>query len=487
MRKRHGVGKAYLSIPKKRPAVTNEFLEKEIKESTFKPVINEKSNELCKNVGGRGSKERSIGEILMADGLKSKERILLAQDEQNRRLEKELTFKPYLFQPPANVSSKYKRYNIPEAAETVSQYVTNTVSVDSIIKPAVRAAPEVINPSVVSDSDDTIGRQVDLVDDDEYLNVFLQGNSDDVENVVYNRKPFVKLSTKQGRPSDISTVSSLSDDKDPSSVGNSPNASNNQSSPPYRSSGAEITRVVRSASGSSVNNGFLMGMESIEEGLNEHLTPQLPERESTVDESSDNDATTVTRIKAKSYSSDSDSAVSVTRQQPIINRHSMNAPLTTASIARSYNSPQKNNSSGTSNKPVKSINVVDPTSPSIIDDSPRSRLNSNGTPSNINIKLNKSSPTVSATVISPSPHLTSEFAGVIHANSPTANAVVAASPPSEFITVPPKLPATAALNAPSTTTNVVLSSHTVKTNGIIKDKEKEKDKSKKGLRSFFGV
>ena len=485
--------------------MTNEFLEKEKKESTFKPVINEKSTELSKNVGGRGSKERSIGEILMADGLKSRERIALAQEQQHRRIEKQLTFKPFLYKPPSTVSSKYKHYNIPEQrnpSPSTSSYsaVYNAVPMESIVQPSNSAAENRSVAVTVSDSDDnTIGRQVDLVEDDEYLEEYLQADSlrdREIQNFVHNRKPFVKGNSannasfkkvERGRPSDVSTVSSLSDDKDPASIGNSPNA---LSSPQFRQERFEIdissNRQNRSVSGSSVNNGFLLGMESIEEGTNEHLTPQPTEREPQMEESSDNDTSTVTRIKAKSYSSDSDSVVSTVRQQPVINRQSMNAPLTAALIAKSYNSPVKNVTSSSNSKVSRSIHPVDATSPSIIDESPRSRLNSSGTPSNI--KLSKSSPTNTMTPAAsiPSPHGMAENhpSVVVVATSPVASAV-ASSPPSEVISVPTKPPSASSTVVPNVAA-AVPNTHTVKATGS-KDKDKDKDKSKKGLRSFFGV
>lgn len=123
LKKREGGGKAYVYAPRKRPEVALKMISNERAQETFCPQIDPVSDKLSRRKGrdishgGSGSNSphkksssnaKSIEDILLAEGEKSKERVEKARQELNKKEESRYSFKPVIIKAPKYVKPKYR-------------------------------------------------------------------------------------------------------------------------------------------------------------------------------------------------------------------------------------------------------------------------------------------------------------------------------------------------------------------------------------------
>jgi hypothetical protein len=106
MKKRDGTGKSYVYVPKKKPDVTLQMIQEQLKEETFRPTIDRNSANLCL----KRHKELSdypIEDLLQVEGERIRSKWESARQERILQASRELTFKPKLYKPPSYVKPKY--------------------------------------------------------------------------------------------------------------------------------------------------------------------------------------------------------------------------------------------------------------------------------------------------------------------------------------------------------------------------------------------
>ncbi len=104
--RRNGPGKRYVYVPKKRPDVTIELINKIRKEETFQPSI----NKTTATIVSRDTKRNAapIEELLLEEGKKVKEKVEKKREEKEAKEEKACTFEPAMFRPPKHIKPRYR-------------------------------------------------------------------------------------------------------------------------------------------------------------------------------------------------------------------------------------------------------------------------------------------------------------------------------------------------------------------------------------------
>lgn len=104
--RRNGPGKRYVYVPKKRPDVSIELINKIRKEETFQPVINKTTSTIV----SRDTKRTAapIEELLLEEGKRVKEKVDRKREEKEAEEEKACTFEPAMYRPPKYIKPRYR-------------------------------------------------------------------------------------------------------------------------------------------------------------------------------------------------------------------------------------------------------------------------------------------------------------------------------------------------------------------------------------------
>ncbi len=104
--RRNGPGKRYVYVPKKRPDVSIELINKIRKEETFQPAINKTTSTIVARDPKRST--APIEEILLEEGKKTKEKVEKKREEKVAEEEKNCTFEPAMYRPPKYIKPRYR-------------------------------------------------------------------------------------------------------------------------------------------------------------------------------------------------------------------------------------------------------------------------------------------------------------------------------------------------------------------------------------------
>ena len=105
---RNGTGKAYICAPRKKPELAMQMVINNLKEETFRPIIDKTSQQLAQRTVTSKLKSVAIEDVIHAEGERLKSKIEIARFEKFLKESKDYTYKPTLFKPPSYVKPKYR-------------------------------------------------------------------------------------------------------------------------------------------------------------------------------------------------------------------------------------------------------------------------------------------------------------------------------------------------------------------------------------------